>query len=106
MPELGITRTLGAKQRTAIARVWGSELDGRVGELLIMFLLIHIACECVFELGLDPMPVKLPAPLLGKRSLNKYLRAYLQLASKMHIVQNYDHVDFSVEGGLNQVKTK
>lgn len=71
-----------------------------------MFLLIHTACECVFELGLDPMPVKLPAPLLGKRSLSKYLRAYLQLASKMHIVQKYDHVDFSVEGGLNQVKTK
>lgn len=71
-----------------------------------MFLLIHIACECVFELGLIPMLVKLPPPLLGKRSLSKYLRAYLQLASKMHIVQNYDHVDFLVEGGLNQVKTK
>lgn len=71
-----------------------------------MFLLIHIACECVFELGLIPMPVKLPPPLLGKRNLSKYLSAYLQLPSKMHIVQNYDNVDFSVGEGLNQVKTK
>lgn len=68
-----------------------------------MFLLILIPCECLFELGFIPMAVKLQPPLLGNSSVAKSGTDYLQLPSKMHIIQNF--VDSSVAVGLN-IKTK
>lgn len=66
MPELGITLTLGAKQRTAIARICGPFPSctfilshATMRESFSVLLLVLIPRDCLFELGLVYMALNL-----------------------------------------------